>query len=98
MALTYLDDSGNASQTAARVAACGRKSLALQSDIREEVAVEACFDGVAEAIGRPDILVNSAGINMAGIEVADMELSRWNDMMKTDLSGTFLTCRRFVRA
>lgn len=59
--------------------------------------MEACFDRVTETLGRPDILVNSAGLNMSGTEVADMELRQWQDMILTDLSGTFLNCRRFVR-
>ncbi len=97
VAVTYLDDHDGAEATAAKIREKGRNALALQSDVREEVAVETCFDQVSQTLGRPDILVNSAGINMSGVEVADMELSQWHDMMQTDLTGTFLTCRRFVR-
>lgn len=97
VALTYLDDSESAEATAAAVRDAGRQALALRSDVREEAAVDACFDQVARAIGEPDILVNSAGINMTGTDVADMDLGQWHDMMRTDLTGTFLNCRRFVR-
>lgn len=97
VALTYLDDHESAEATAASIREGGRRSVALQSDARQEVAVEGCFDRTIEALGQPDILVNSAGINMSGVEVADMDLSLWENMMRTDLTGTFLACRRFVR-
>jgi glucose 1-dehydrogenase len=97
VAVTYLDDNDGAEATAAAVRDKGREAIALRSDVREEVAVEACFDQVAARLGEPDILVNSAGLNMSGTEVADMELDQWHAMLRTDLTGTFLTCRRFVR-
>lgn len=97
VAITYLDDRESAEATAAAIRDAGRNAIALQSDVREEVAVEACFDQVSASLGVPDILINSAGLNMSGVEVADMTLEKWHDMMRTDLTGTFLTCRRFVR-
>lgn len=97
VALTYLHDDEAARATADAIREGGRPALALRSDVREEVAVEACFDKVGEELGTVDILVNSAGINMTGTEIADMELAQWTNMLQTDLTGTFLTCRRFVR-
>jgi len=97
VAITYLDDDDSAAATADDVRQKGRAALALRSDVRKEAAVEACFDQVAESLGQPDILVNSAGLNMSSTEVAEMELGQWQDMILTDLSGTFLTCRRLVR-
>jgi len=97
VAITYLDDRDGAEAVAASVREAGRKALALQSDVREEGAVEACFDNINDTLGKPDILVNSAGRNMNDTEVADMSLDQWQNMQLTDLTGTFLTCRRFVR-
>jgi len=97
VALTYLDDRDGAESTAAMIRDAGRQALVLRSDVREEAAVEACFDRIADILDQPDILVNSAGLNMNGTDVADMDLEQWCDMMRTDLTGTFLTCRRFVR-
>lgn len=97
VALTYLDDSESAEETARTIRATGKRALAMKSDVREEQAIEACFDRVKEELQAPDILVNSAGINMSGTEVADMDLKTWEDMARTDMTGTFLTCRRFVR-
>ena len=97
VALTYLEDEEGAQETAAAIREIGRSALALRSDVREEAAVDRGFDAAAEALGVPTILVNSAGVNMQGTEVADMGLAQWSNMQLTDLTGTFLTCRRFVR-
>jgi glucose 1-dehydrogenase len=97
VALTYLEDHQGAEEVAASIGGKGRKAVVLRSDVRDEAAVERCFDDIGRALGAPDILVNSAGVNMNGTKVADMELSQWENMLKTDLTGAFLNCRRFVR-
>jgi glucose 1-dehydrogenase len=97
VALTYLEDEKGAENSAHAIADHGRRALPLRSDVRQEVAVETCFDVVGKQLGTPDVLVNSAGINMVGLEVAEMTLAHWEDMIRTDLTGTFLTCRRFVQ-
>ena len=98
VAVTYLHDEDGARETAEAVRATGRRALALRSDARDEVAVEACFDQVEQELGTVDILVTSAGINTYGIEVAKLTLEQWENMLKTDLTGTFLASRRCVRS
>ena len=62
VALTYLDDRARADSTAEAIRQEGRRALALESDVRVEAAVEDGFDRIADQLGMPDILVNSAGI------------------------------------
>lgn len=97
VAVTYLEDSNGAQETADAVKAAGRRSMALHSDARDEIAVEECFNRVEQELGLVDILVTSAGINTYGIEVADLTLEKWDNMLKTDLTGTFLATRSCVR-
>jgi glucose 1-dehydrogenase len=97
VAVTYLDDRVSAEATAETIRQLGRRAMALESDVRVEAAVEDGFDRIAGELGLPDILVNSAGINMSGVEVAEMDTELWENMIRTDLTGTFFTCRRFVR-
>lgn len=66
-------------------------------DVGAETDVERVFDELSRQLGSPDILVNAAGIDMTGVRVADMDLSSWERMLATDLTGSFLTSRRFVR-
>lgn len=98
VALTYLEDDQGARETAEAVRAAGRRGLAMRSDVREEVATEEAFDRIERELGTVDILVNSAGINTYGIKVSELTLSQWDDMLRTDLTGTFLAARRCVRA
>src|SRR3546814_17089107 len=34
---------------------------------------------------------------MSGIKVADMATAQWERLIRTDLTGCFFTCRRFVK-
>ena len=95
--ILYREDQAEAEIGVRVVEALGGKAIAVQVDVGEETSVEVGMDAVTQALGVADILVNSAGLNMTGVEVADMELAQWNRLIGTDLSGSFLTSRRFVR-
>jgi glucose 1-dehydrogenase len=97
VAVIYFKDEAQAKASAQAVKLLGRKSVAVQADVGSERDVERAFDAIADAIGIPDILVNSAGLNMSGIPVVDMKLAQWERIIRTDLTGSFLTSRRFVR-
>jgi glucose 1-dehydrogenase len=51
-----------------------------------------------KAFGTVSLLVNSAGLNMSGVNLVDMELAQFDRVIRSDLYGPFLTCRRLVRA
>ncbi|MGP7795235.1 SDR family NAD(P)-dependent oxidoreductase [Sphingomonas sp. CLY1604] len=93
----YFKDKDAADSGVRAVQALGGRGFAVQVDVADEASVEQGYDAVADALGVPDILVNSAGLNMSGVKVADMQLEQWNRLLATDLTGSFLTCRRFVR-
>jgi len=78
---------------------CGgsERALAVQADVGDEASVEALFEQAERAFGTATLLVNSAGLNMSGIELVEMELAQFDRVVRTDLYGPFLTCRRFVR-
>ena len=97
VALTYLRDRAGADATAQAILGHGRRALVVENDVRVEASVEDRFNRITDELGLPDILVNSAGINMSGVNVADMDTVTWENMLSTDLTGTFFTCRRFVR-
>jgi len=94
--ITYFED-----RTAAE-AVCdtigGNRAIAVQANVGDEVAIERLFTAAEKAFGPVTLLVNSAGMNMSGIALADMELTQFDRVVRTDLYGPFLTCRRFVRA
>ncbi len=94
--LIHADDDA-AMEVERAVLARGRRGKRIAADVGNEAQVEGAFDAVAGTFGVPDILVNSAGLNQSGVAVADMEFAQWDRLLRTDLTGNFLTSRRFVR-
>lgn len=93
----YFKDEAAGEASAAVARGLGRKAIAVQADVSLESDVEAAFDKTGAELGIPTILVNSAGRNMSGVPVSKMSVDQWNGVIATDLTGTFLTSRRFVR-
>lgn len=98
VALFYYRDEAAARAVLSDVEQAGARGVTVRCDISDEGAVGAAFDDAERDLGVADVLVNSAGINESGVHVADMELAQWQRMIATDLTGAFLTSRRFVRA
>jgi glucose 1-dehydrogenase len=96
VALTYYSDRTAADAVVER---CGgpERALAMQTDVADEAAVETLFAAAEHAFGTVTLLVNSAGLNMSGIKLVDMDLAAFDRVIRTDLYGPFLTCRRFAR-
>lgn len=97
VAVLYFMDREKANASCASVKAQGRRTVAVKADVGIEGEVEAAFDKACESLGMPDILINSAGLNMSGVKVADMETAQWERLIRTDLTGSFFTSRRFVQ-
>ena len=75
----------------------GGRAMAIEADVRDELQVDTLFENARDAFGTPTLLVNSAGMDAAGIEVSDMELDHFEQVLRTNLIGPFLFCRAFVR-
>ena len=97
VALTYYRDESAARAICQRLGGDGR-AIAVQTDVGDEKAVEALFVATEQAFGTASLLVNSAGLNMTGTNLVDMELAQFDRVQRSDLYGPFLTCRRLVRA
>jgi 3-oxoacyl-[acyl-carrier protein] reductase len=79
-------------QTAAHIQAKGGEASAIQTDISHEHQVNALIQQTVKQYGRLDILVNNAGI-FGGGRIADTDIKTFDDVMATNLRGTFLCCR-----
>ncbi len=95
--LTYYRDEAAAAEVVAEIEQAGGRALACQADITDEAQVEALFTAAEKAFGPVRRLVNSAGLNMSGVPIARMALAQFDRVVRADLYGPFLTCRRFVR-
>ncbi len=96
IAIYYHSDAAAAEATAQSVRAAGASAITVQCSVDDEASVDAAFAETEAHYGPAAVLVNSAGINMLGINVRDMKLSDWRARIDTDLTGAFLVSRRFL--
>ena len=68
-------------------------SVATMLDVSDADAVEAAAAEAYAALGRLDVLVNSAGITGATAPVHEFPVDSWRRVMAINLDGTFLCCR-----
>jgi 3-oxoacyl-[acyl-carrier protein] reductase len=66
---------------------------AVSCDVRDEKSVIAAFKTIRKQFPALDILINSAGIAHPFRPVADITAKEWNDVLATNLTGTFLVTR-----
>ena len=98
VAITYRDDQAGAETTKRLVEGEGRRALIVQTDVREAGDVAKLFEETERQLGTPFILVNDAGVDATGDEVADMKQEDWDNRIKTNLYGPFYCCQHFIRA
>ncbi|MBN8808037.1 MAG: SDR family oxidoreductase [Sphingomonas sp.] len=96
VAVLYFNDAQAAQASVAAVEQAGGQGIAVQCNVGDEASVAAAFDTVERQWGPASVLVNSAGLNMTGVKVRDMPLAQWQRLLDTDLTGAFLTSRRFL--
>lgn len=94
--ITYFKDVDAAQRVCGSIGGPER-AMAVQTDVGNEAAVTALFIAAEQAFGTVSLLVNSAGLNMSGVFLADMELAQFDRVIRSDLYGPFLTCRALVR-
>ncbi|MDG2055071.1 MAG: SDR family NAD(P)-dependent oxidoreductase [Phycisphaerales bacterium] len=70
--------------------------LVLAADISSEDDVIDLFKNVIAAYNRIDILVNNAGIALGGL-CEELELSAWQNVINTNVTGAFLCGREAFR-
>jgi NAD(P)-dependent dehydrogenase (short-subunit alcohol dehydrogenase family) len=70
----------------------GRKAIGLAADVTQPAQVDAMFAAAERALGKVDILINSAGINIRG-PIADLTPAQFAEVMNTNVTGTWLCCR-----
>jgi glucose 1-dehydrogenase len=75
----------------------GGRAAAVNADVRNEDDVAQVFEVTQETFGTPNLLVNSAGVDAAGINVADMTMGHFENVLRTNLVGPFLFCRAFAQ-
>jgi meso-butanediol dehydrogenase/(S,S)-butanediol dehydrogenase/diacetyl reductase len=80
-----------ATESSAAIEALGRRTAAIEVDVRHPESVQAMIDAVERQFGRLDIAVNNAGIVSVG-KVGELTVDQWDQLMAVNLRGVFLSC------
>lgn len=95
--VVLLDNNGdNCRATADALGRTGAKTLALECDIANPDSVAAA-EHAAQAVGPCDVLVNNAGMLLAG-PLATVSLEDWNRLLAVNLTGYLLCAQAFGKA
>jgi glucose 1-dehydrogenase len=93
----YLHDRAGAERTRDGVERAGRRAVVVRADISDEHQVERMFDEALTGLGELDVLMNDAGVDASGSQVADLDTATWDRSIRTNLYGAFFCCRQFIR-
>jgi NAD(P)-dependent dehydrogenase (short-subunit alcohol dehydrogenase family) len=85
-------DEGAAAETAKGIEADGQTARAYKVDVSDFGSVEPGVAKVANDLGRPEVLVNCAGVGKFSRSEEETPES-WNRIIGVNLTGTFLMCR-----
>lgn len=75
----------------------GSKALAVQANVADENDVERLFNICDQELGTLSVLVNNAGILQKQMRIEDMNAKRINELLATNVTGSFLCAGHAVR-
>ncbi len=94
--VNYVSRPDAAEETIAQFANVGGKGAVIQFDVADFSATQDVFKTIKSDSGSVDILVNNAGITRDNL-VPLMKEADWNDVVDTNLKGTFNCCKAVIR-
>ena len=70
---------------------------AVPADVTDEKSVKNLFETTVQRYGRVDLLFNNAGTGAPAVELNDLALTDWNEVVAVNLTGAFLCTREAFR-
>ena len=91
--VSYLDEHGDAEETARWVREAGRKAVLLPGDLQSPEHCRDVIRRAVEAFGRIDVLVNNAAFQMTRESLEDVPDGEWDRTFATNISAIFHLCK-----
>ncbi|MCC5900362.1 MAG: glucose 1-dehydrogenase [Halomonas sp.] len=95
--VNYLANRERADEVVDCITRNGGRAFAHQADVSSEADVVRLFDSAEERFGSVTHLVNNAGILFTQSKLADIDLERFNQVLKSNVVSCFLCSREAVR-
>ena len=90
--INYANDDAAANDIVSQIKSAGGEAIAVQADVSDTEQVATLFDTTISEFGKPDILVNSAGI-MINKPIAETTDEDFDRTFAVNVKGTFNTLR-----
>lgn len=81
---------------AADIEAASGSSKVLVADVSDEAAMRHAVAALVESFGRLDVVVANAGVNGVWAPIDELKPSEWDDTIRINLRGTYLTVHASV--
>lgn len=92
VAISYRFSRAEAAETAAEIAALGRRAVAVECDVRSEPSVRSAVAAILAEFGHLDLVVNNAAVFASGA-LESLTLEQWDAAFETNARGPFLVAR-----
>jgi 3-oxoacyl-[acyl-carrier protein] reductase len=97
VAVNYLSRAEEGETVAGAIRELGRKTVAVQADVRREEDVRRLVETTNSALGPVSILVNNAGVTRPQ-PLAEITSQDWNDIISVNLTSCFLVTQAALPA
>ena len=84
-------------ETAAMAVDGGGKMLATPTDVGDVESVRAAFAKTKETFGRLDVLFNNAGMGAPPVDLEDLPVETWKQVVDVNLTGSFICAQEAIK-
>ena len=84
-------------ETAAMASTDGGKMLAVSTDVGDVDSVRAAFAKTKEAFGRLDVLFNNAGMGAPPVDLEELPVETWKQVVDVNLTGSFICAQEAIK-
>jgi NAD(P)-dependent dehydrogenase (short-subunit alcohol dehydrogenase family) len=89
--------SSRTDDTIEKIKSDGGRAKAVQTDVSDEKQVQRLVAETIGECGKVDVLVNNSGIGGPTVNVVDLRLQDWNEVLAINLTGSMLCAREILR-
>ena len=72
-------------------------ALSIPTDITSQKSIQSLFKNVKNNFGRLDVLFNNAGIGAAPTPFEELPYDKWQEVVSTNLTGTFVCSQEAIK-